>query len=79
MTPPITSLAEQIAYDLQNAGVDVSEFNPQVSLVFWLSGFSPDPTDPFNRNNLSSVARRFSVQPVAAHGHGHPMPARPGR
>ncbi|HEX4142709.1 MAG TPA: prepilin-type N-terminal cleavage/methylation domain-containing protein [Pirellulales bacterium] len=46
------SLRAQIGYDLSNTGVDVSEFNPQVALVFWLSGFGPDPTDPFNRNNL---------------------------
>jgi hypothetical protein len=51
-SPKLMNLPEQIGYDLQNAGVDTSEFNPQVALVFWLSGFGPDPTDPFNRNNL---------------------------
>jgi prepilin-type N-terminal cleavage/methylation domain-containing protein len=53
------SLAAQIGYDLTNAGVDVSEFNPQVALVFWLSGFSPDPTDPFNRNNITTSRSPF--------------------
>ena len=50
-TAGLPTIPYQIAWDLQNAGVDVSIFNPQVSLVFWLSGFGPDPTDPFNRNN----------------------------
>jgi prepilin-type N-terminal cleavage/methylation domain-containing protein len=32
---------------LQNAGVDTINFRPDQALVFWLSGFSPDVTNPF--------------------------------
>jgi prepilin-type N-terminal cleavage/methylation domain-containing protein len=47
-----SSIGNQIYLDLKYAGVDTTYMNPQVALVFWLSGFSPDPTDPFNRHNL---------------------------
>ena len=53
------TLGNQIAHDLQNAGVDTNYLNPQVALVFWLSGFAPDPTDPFNRNNLPVTRTPF--------------------
>ena len=53
---PIANLAS----DLTNAGVyttssgpDLTILNPQRALVFWLSGFSPDQTDPFNRLNAN--------------------------
>jgi prepilin-type N-terminal cleavage/methylation domain-containing protein len=57
-------LAGQIVNDLAANGFDISPgdgnlgatFNPQTALVFWLSGFSTDVTDPFNRN-LSAVTR----------------------
>jgi prepilin-type N-terminal cleavage/methylation domain-containing protein len=34
-------------------------FNPQTALVFWLSGFSPDETDPFNRNLIAVTRTPF--------------------
>jgi hypothetical protein len=33
--------------DLIAAGVDTTNFNPARALVFWLTGFSPDVTNPF--------------------------------
>ena len=67
-----TLVANQIAATCSNAGVDTSELNPQVALVFWLSGFGPDPTDPFNRNNVA-VTRyvRFSPSNQARSWPGH--------
>jgi prepilin-type N-terminal cleavage/methylation domain-containing protein len=53
------TIPQQIALDLSNAGVDITEFNPQVALVFWLSGFGPDPTDPFNRANATVSRSSF--------------------
>lgn len=41
------SLAQQIATDLGNAGVDTTKLNPQRALFFWLGGFNPDVTQPF--------------------------------
>ncbi len=33
--------------DLKTAGIDTKNFRPDQALVFWLSGFSPDVTNPF--------------------------------
>jgi prepilin-type N-terminal cleavage/methylation domain-containing protein len=55
-TTGTNSLAQQIFADLQKNGVDTTNINPQAALAFWLVGFSPDVTDPFNRN-LTSITR----------------------
>ncbi|MEX0865915.1 MAG: type II secretion system protein [Pirellulales bacterium] len=36
-----------LANDLQARGIDTSKFQPDKALVFWLSGFSPDVSQPF--------------------------------
>ncbi len=59
VTSNASSLGNQIYQDLHFAGVDTTVLDPQVALVFWLSGFGPDPTDPFNRNNLAVTRTPF--------------------
>ena len=33
--------------DMKQTGVDIEHTRPDQALVFWLSGFSPDPANPF--------------------------------
>ncbi len=54
-----TSLGAQIASDLAVNNVDTMNVNPQAALVFWLQGFNPDVTDPFNRNLLAVNRKAF--------------------
>jgi hypothetical protein len=56
VTSGSNTLAQQIAIDLANAGVDTTHFNPQRAIVFWLGGFNPDVTQPFNCWDSASPA-----------------------
>ncbi|HTU24075.1 MAG TPA: prepilin-type N-terminal cleavage/methylation domain-containing protein [Pirellulales bacterium] len=63
----VSSIAEQIGYDLYygSGGVQIPSgaagyqytINPQIALAFWLSGFTSDPTDPFNRTGNPTLTR----------------------
>lgn len=44
--PRYTADAARIRRDLTAAGIDVENFRPDQALVFWLQGFSSDPTNP---------------------------------
>jgi Tfp pilus assembly protein PilE len=59
-----SSLGAQIYTDLNLTGAyqascDTTNFNPQRALAFWLSGLSPDVTDPFNHNNVNVTRTPF--------------------
>ena len=60
--PALMTLPEQIGYDLTIGTGSVvlpnpTVINPQNALVFWLSGFTSDPTDPFNRTGSATLTR----------------------